>query len=101
MQKNAKRTDFPRKTIVQSMHGENVLLHTALIKFYLDNGFYLTKIHQLYEYQGSKCFEDVYSKVYNARVEATETGDTMKATAVKLVSNSMYGQLLMVSLLFF
>ena len=69
---------------------------SALIKFYLENGFMLTKIYQLFEYQPSKSFQNVYEKVYKARVEATQTGDQMKATAVKLVSNSMYGQLLMV-----
>jgi len=98
MQHNTSDKTFPRKTIIQSMFGEKVLLHTELIKFYLENGFTVTKIHKLYEYEGRRCFKKVYDVVYNARVEATVDDDTMKATAVKLVSNSMYGQMLMVIL---
>ena len=79
------------------MHGQKILLHTALIKFYLDNGFKLTHIHQFYEYQGEKCLKNVYDTVYRARVEATETCDTLKATAIKLGANAIYGGFLLVS----
>ncbi len=50
MQKSTNKESFPRKTIIQSMHGQKILLHTALIRFYLDNGFNLTFIHHFYEY---------------------------------------------------
>ena len=90
-------TEFPCKTIVQKMNAKKILLHTELIKFYLENGFRVSKIWKFYEYQGMNCFKNVYDKVYRARVEATEDKDSMKATAVKLVSNSMYGTLLLVS----
>jgi len=77
------------------------LLHTELIKFYCDNGFVINDVHHIFEYQGSECFKMVYDQVYKARVEATATedqeGDHRKATAVKLTSNAMYGQMLMVS----
>ena len=82
------------------MNAKNLLLHTSLIKFYEENGFFVEKIHKFYEYQGSRCFKKVFDTVYEARVEATETKDEIKATAVKLVSNSMYGSLLTVSLTF-
>ena len=98
MQKSTKKSTFPRKTIVQSMHGKEILLHTTLIRFYLENGFDLTRIHHFFEYQGQTCFKDVYDTVYQARVEATETGDSLKATATKLCANAMYGIFLLVSL---
>ena len=103
------RTEFPKETIVQKMAAEKLLLHTKLLKFYLENGFFVMKLHKFFEYQGSKCFENVYKKVYDARVEATEIGNSsdataeekasaeMQATCVKLVSNSMYGSTLLVS----
>ena len=97
MQINSNITDFPRKTVVQGMFRNNILLHTDLLAFYLKNGFKISKLHKFYEYEGAKCLKPVYDAVYKARVEATQTGDTLKATAVKLVSNSMYGQMLMVS----
>ena len=95
------RNDFPIETIVQRMQAKSLLLHTSLVKFYLENGFHVTKLHKVYEYQGAECFKKVYRTVYEARVAATETMDDLKATAVKLVSNSMYGSLLLVSKLKF
>ena len=96
MQKNCDEKDFPKEQIVQAMHAEELLLHTSLLQFYLENGFEVRKIHQFFEYEGSKCFDKVYKTVYEARVQATETNDDLKARAVKLVSNSMYGQMLQV-----
>ena len=99
MQPLYEENDFPKETIVQKMNAKKILLHTKFIKFYLQNGFTIDKIHKFYEYEGAKCFKNVFTKVYRARVEATEAKDEMKATAVKLVSNSMYGQLLLVSVI--
>ena len=91
------RQDFPMETIVQRMQAKNLLLHTSLVKFYVENGFFISKVHRVFEYQGERCFQKVFKTVYEARVAATETKDELKATAVKLVSNSMYGSLLLVS----
>ena len=101
MQKISSKEEFPKSTIVQKMGAQNILLHTHLVEFYLKNGFEITKIHKFYEYEGETCFERVFKNVYEARVQATETKNEMKATAVKLVSNSMYGQLLLVKLILF
>ena len=101
MQANTCEKDFPRNTFVQGMFRNNLLLHTDLAYFYAKNGFLLTKIHKFYEFEGFKCLKPVFDAVYEARVQATQHSDKregdMKATAVKLVSNSMYGQMLMVS----
>lgn len=108
MQKNVKATDFPKEQIVQAMNGKEILLHTCLLEFYLENGFKVVKIHKFLEYEGNPCFKNVYKTVYEARVEATQmkmekdatpemkNAAEMKATAVKLVSNSMYGAMLQV-----
>mgnify|MGYP004271172479 CR=1 FL=1 len=96
MQKVCLKQTFPRTTIAQAMKCDNILLHTELIKFYCQNGFVITDVDCLFEFQGSKCFTDVYDKLYSARVEATREKDSMKASAVKLTGNSMYGQTLMV-----
>ena len=93
--------DFPLNSIVQRMHGQKLLLHTSLLKFYLAHGFTVDHVYKFFEYEGENCFSRVFQTVYEARVEATETEDDKKATAVKLVSNSMYGSLLLVSQLKF
>ena len=104
-------SDFPKVSIVQKMHAKNILLHTELLNFYLENGFAVVKIHKVFEYQAAHCFKKVFDTVYTARVSATQEGKRsgasaeekkgaeMKATAVKLVANSMYGITLTVCLI--
>ena len=96
MRLNTKSENFPRTTVVQGMFHEKLLLHTELLKLYIDNGFQIINVFKFFEYQGEKCFKIIHDKVYKARVEATLKNDKMKTMAVKLVSNSMYGQMLMV-----
>ena len=48
MRSGANEKTFPRKTLIQSMHAKEILLHTALLKFYLDNGFVVTEVHKFY-----------------------------------------------------
>jgi hypothetical protein len=91
------KKSFPRQTVVQTMRATEILLHSELLNFYLTNGFQVTKIHKFYEYEGRKCLLPVHDAIYNARVAATIENDNCRATAVKLTSNAMYGQTLMVS----
>ena len=65
MQSMTSKKTFPRKTLVQSMKESNLLLHTKLASFYLDNGFKISKIHKFIEYEGSKCFENFFDTLYN------------------------------------
>jgi len=102
MQRPELQKTFPRRTLVQTLHATEILLHTRLIQWYVENGFTITKIHRMFEYQKFKCYKDVHDSVYLTRVQATidaKNGDpaaNKKATAIKLVSNSMYGQMIMV-----
>ena len=54
----------------------------------------------MFEYQKHSCYKDVHDKIYEARVDATIQKNNQKATAIKLVSNSMYGQMIMVRFVF-
>ena len=78
------------------MFCKKLLLHTDLIAFYVQNGFKISYVHKFYEYEGARCFAKLHDIIYQARVEATCANDNMKATAVKLVANSIYGQMIMV-----
>lgn len=101
MRSNTNEKAFPKTNIVQAMWADNLLLHTELIHFYMKHGFIIKKVRKFYEYQPSECFDNIYRKVYEARAKATKTskqeGDNLKAQAVKLTSNAMYGRFLMVS----
>ena len=96
MRKKNLQKSFPRKTLVQTMHAKKILLHTRLIQWYCKNGFKITNIHHMFEYQKASCYRHVHDRVYEARVAATIERNNKKATAIKLVSNSMYGQMIMV-----
>lgn len=100
MQAITHRASFPRKTMVQSMKQEKILLHTKLAEFYIEHGFKITKIHKFIEYEASKCFEDFYNVLYKLRVEATIEKNEAKATAIKLTGNSPYGKVRVISLIF-
>ena len=95
---NVQEMSFPRETIVQTMRAKKILLHSELLNFYLTNGFKVTKINKFYEYEGRKSLLPVHDAIYAARVAATIDDDNCRATAVKLTSNAMYGQTLMVSI---
>ena len=97
MQSKVNPKSFPRENLVKPMNAKNVLIHTKLLSFYVKYGYTIIKLHKFYEFQGAPALINVYYNVDEARVTATETGDETKATATKLVSNSMYGQMLMVS----
>ena len=100
MKSRVTKNSFPRKTLVQALHATEHLLHTKLIQWYVNNGFIITKIHTMFEYQKYSCYKDVHDKIYEARVDATIQKNNQKATAIKLVSNSMYGQMIMVRFVF-
>ena len=90
------KRNFPYSTLIQAMHGEKVLFHTELVKFYLSNGFKITKIYEFYEYEGNHCFQKFYNQLYESRVKATIEKDETKSNVQKLVGNSSYGQTIMV-----
>ena len=63
---------------------------------YIENGFKITKVHKFFEFQKHPCYKFAHDRVYEARVKATKEKNDKKQTAIKLVSNSMYGQMILV-----
>ena len=53
MQTNAEEHNImaqPRRSLVGSMKGEKILLATTLLKWYLEHGLEVTKVHQVVEF---------------------------------------------------
>ena len=40
----------PRRSLIGSMKGEKILLATPLLKWYLEHGLEVTKVHQVIEF---------------------------------------------------
>ena len=57
----------PRKMLIGSMFGENILLATPLLKFYLENELVVTKVYETIEYEAKACFKAIGERVCNAR----------------------------------
>ncbi|XP_031574896.1 uncharacterized protein LOC116308572 [Actinia tenebrosa] len=57
----------PRRSLIGSYFGKEVLLATPLLKWYLEHGLQVTHIYQIVEYTPSPCFKPFGEVVSNAR----------------------------------
>jgi len=98
MREYAKRNNVfkkPRRMLIGSYLGMEILLITPLVKWYLDHGLKVTKVYECIECYPSKCFEQFGLNVSEAR----RAGDSDPSKAVlgktqKLHGNSSYGRCL-------
>lgn len=75
------------RSLIGSMKGEKVLLATPLLKWYLEHGLEVPKVHQVIEFTPQPCFKPFGDAVSEAR----RTGDADPSKAIvadtmKLVS---------------
>ena len=57
----------PRRSLIGSMKGDKILLATPLLKWYLEHGLEVTKVHQLIEFTPEPCFKSFGDAVSDAR----------------------------------
>ena len=77
----------PRRSLIGSMKGEKILLATPLLKWYLEHGLEVTKVHQVVEFTPVPCFKPFGDAVSDAR--RAGDADSRKAIipdTMKLVS---------------
>ena len=77
----------PRRSLIGSMKGDKILLATPLLKWYLEHGLEVTKVHQVIEFTPEPCFKPFGEAVSDVR----RTGDADPSKAIiadtmKLVS---------------
>ncbi|KAJ8030844.1 hypothetical protein HOLleu_27376 [Holothuria leucospilota] len=96
MAQHAKRCDAlprPRRTLIGSMCGTKVLLATPLLRWYLEHGLVVTKIHQIAQFLRKAVFEQFGEEVSNARREGDkDPSKSIIADTMKLIGNSAYGK---------
>ena len=86
----------PRKLLVSGMRAKSILLSSSLIKWYLDHGIKIEKIHQVVEFCSGFPFKDFVALVTQKRKEGAK--DPLKeavAELFKLLGNSSYGSQLL------
>ena len=84
----------PAKMLISSHKADQILLITPLIKYYLQLGLKVTKVHYVVHFPDHKpCFKEFADQVTNARREGDRNPDTaLLADTYKLKGNSVYGK---------
>lgn len=82
----------PRKLLVGGMKAECLLLASPLLKWYLEHGLMITKIHQIVEFTKSSCFKDFVDNVTDDRRKGdVDKSQELKSSLSKLVGVSAFG----------
>ena len=77
----------PRRSLIGSMKGEKILLATPLLKWYLEHGLEVTKVHQVIEFTPEPCFKPFGDAVSDARRAGdADPSKAIIADTMKLVS---------------
>lgn len=82
-----------RETVVQTFNGEQLLLLTETVKFYLEKGFIIENISSFIQYRGEKVLEKFVQTITDGRVKAINEKQKELGLAYKTVGNSSYGKL--------
>lgn len=85
----------PRRTLVGSYFGKDILLATPLLRWYANHGLEISNISLVIQYRPKPCFQNFSNLV----TEARRTGDVDPSQALlgdifKLLGNSAYGKTL-------
>ena len=91
-EKNPKCPQLKRETVVQCFHAKEHLLMTPLLRFYLQKGLKVTKIHRVIQYQPFKALAPFVDHVSSMRIEAELAGNRTTANSAKLFGNAGYGK---------
>ena len=77
----------PRRSLIGSIKGEKILLATPLLKWYLEHGLEVTKVHQVIEFTPEPCLKPFGDAVSNARrARDADPKKAIIADTMKLVS---------------
>ena len=82
----------PRRLLVGGMKASGLLLLSPLLKWYIEHGLLVTRIHQIVEYSKSHCFRKFCDSVTNDRRAGDINPDkAILSTLSKLRGNSAFG----------
>ena len=81
-----------QSTLIQTYNGDDLLLMTPLIQFYLEEGLEVFNITSFIQYIPGRGLAPFVDKVVTMRMEATDEGDDAKQLTAKLFGNAGYGK---------
>ena len=81
----------PKRALICSHFGKEVLITSEMGKFYLEKGLKITKIYEFIEFHPQKCFEDLGNGICDARrLGDLNTHSQIAALTAKLTGNYLY-----------
>ena len=81
----------PRKYLVNSHFGKDVLISSSMVKFYLEMGLEITRIYEFVQFYPIKCFQQLGVGISNARRLADQdSSKQVLGLTQKLLGNSCY-----------
>ena len=98
MQEHAKKhklSTSPRRLLTSGFEGVKILVISDLLKYYISMGLVVTKIYEIFEFEGGYPFVDFIDKLTDLRRQGDKDKDkAVLASLAKLLANSSYGSLL-------
>ena len=83
----------PRRMLIGSYRGENILLATPLLRWYLAHGLVVDHVYQIIDYEPKPCFQNFGDSVSAARRAGdADPNKAIIADTMKLLGNSAYGK---------
>ena len=81
----------PKRALICSHFGKEVLITSEMGKFYLEKGLKITKIYEFIEFHPQKCFEALRNRICDARrLGDLNPHSQIAALTAKLAGNSLY-----------
>ena len=81
----------PKRALICSHFGKEVLITSEMGKFYLEKGLKITKIYEFIEFHPQKIFEDLGNRICDARrLGDLNTHSQIAVLKAKLQGNSLY-----------
>ena len=84
--RNAKFPLDPQLTL--TFNAQNIILATPLLKYYMDNGLKIEKVHYFVEYLPGEPFRPFIDKMVNMRIKATDDDNQLHQNLAKILMNS-------------
>ena len=77
-----------QKSLIQTFRAQNILLHTCLVKHYMQIGLKIFNVKWFTQYLGEKSIAPFMEKVTSMRIAATHEKDSTKSNTAKIIGNS-------------
>ena len=86
----------PRRMLIGSYLGKEVLINTALAKWNLSHGLEITLIHEFIQFHPERCFLNLAERIANARRKTdVDPSKQILARTQKLTGSSLYSATLL------